>query len=680
MKIFISLLILSFYLATQLAAQDSPKIKFEKVTPEEVRMTVYEQDTTAAAVILYDEGSSEVIYNQTKGFTLEYQRFVRIKILKQSGTDWGNFSIPLYSSIQNREEIGTIKGITFNFENGKVEKTEMKKDAVFRERENKYWEMIRLSLPAVKTGSVIDLKYSIVSPLLWNLRSWKFQYLIPVKWSQYEVIYPEYFNYNHSSLGYHPLNSQTETTKNASINLTTTTHTNGALVGSGNQRTNESIPYRANVFNYTAKDVPALKTEPYLTTLENYTTKLKFELSNIDLTKIGGSFKNYTSSWNEIASGLLLDDDFGVQIKSANFAKDDIAALTAGKTDEKQKMIALYTFIQQNIKWDKLKSYMPSKSLRKTFNDKTGNSAEINLLLVAMLKESGIEADPVILSTRDNGMVSFVHPTLSDCNYVIARAMINGTAVLLDATEPNLPAGLIPFRCLNGQGRLIKKDHTVEVPLVDSKSVSNTSIDIVLKDGKFTGTLNSIEGGLNAFYFRESVKDASGEKEFFEKLKNKSTDIQFDDYTYSNLDSIYKYTEKKYSIVLQNDTETDADIIYFNPVLANRIASNPFTAPTREYPVDYGVPFTDTYQLSLVIPEGYAVEELPQNKSFGLEGKSGSFFYQTSQVGNRIILSMRLNIEKSLFLPAEYQMLKEFYNLLVSKEAEQIVLKKINKG
>jgi hypothetical protein len=44
---------------------------------------------------------------------------------------------------------------------------------------------------------------------------------------------------------------------------------------------------------------------------------------------------------------------------------------------------------------------------------------------------------------------------------------------------------------------------------------------------------------------------------------------------------------------------------------------------------------------------------------------------------NRIILNLRFSIDKSLFLPEEYKNLKEFFDLIVAKEAEQIVLKKL---
>lgn len=654
-SVLTSLFVLLFVVLS--LAQQPPKVKFEKVSDEEIKMSVYEPDTSAVAVILFDDGISEVTWVNQQGFRLNYDRFVRIKILKQAGTEWANFKIPLYIEYTNREEIKGIKGVTTNFENGQMVQTEMKKEAIFRESENKYWDMIRLTLPSVKVGSVIDLKYSISSPMFWNLRTWAFQYTIPVKWSRYQVSYPDYFIYNHTSMGYHPLVSQNHTTRNVTI--------------AGN------ISYLEQCYDYAAASIPALKEEPYLTTLENYTTKMKFELASVNLTAVGGNIHNYTDTWQDIAKRLLEDDDFGLQFKSANYASDDIAKLLNEKTEEKQKMLALYTYVQNTVKWNGNKNWLPSKSLRKVYNEKTGNSADVNLLLLALLKEAGLNAAPVVLSTRENGLTSIVHPTTNDLNYVIVRAMINDTPILLDATESNLQAGLIPFRCLNGTGRLIKNGGVEEIDLTNPRSGKNTLVSMELKEGKFVGSLFSRNVGLGAFNFRQAVKDAGGQKEYFDKLKNQTNDFTALDYEFSNLDSIYLPVSRKYNITIENESE-DADVLYFNPILSDRTTENPFTSPKREFPVDYGSSSSDIYQLILQIPKGYKVEEIPQNKSFTLPGKGAAYYYQMAQTESTITLSTRFIIDKTLFLPSEYPDLREFYNTIVAKEAEQIVFKKID--
>jgi len=672
------LLVAAFLFTLRLIGQEAPKVRFEKVSEEEMTMKTYPNDTTAEAVILYDEGSSIVKYDVEKGFMLTHERFVRIKILKQSGVKWGDFNLSLYSNGKNREEMQQIKGTTINFENGKTVKSEIKNDAIFRERENKYLETVRLSMPSVKVGSVIDLKYSIFTNLTWNLRTWKFQYTIPVKWSQYRVVYPEYFSYNHSSLGYHRLLYNKTSQINETINFTEKIVDNSGGFGSGGsqQTVYRKISYIAQIFEYAAIDVPAMKGEPFLTTLNNFTTRVKFELANVNFTKVGGTFKNFTTSWSDIARQLTEEENFGLQLKSVNIAEDAVIQLTKGTADTLEKLNIIYNHVKNTIKWNGYNSVFTDKSLKKVYSDKSGNVADINLLLTIMLNKAGISAFPVILSTRQNGLLSFAHASLSDCNYVIVKAVVNGKSILLDATEPNLQIGCVPFRCLNGDGQLITNEGSEPVQVNNPKSVENTMVELKIKDGKMTGIIQKKLFGLNAFNFRESVSSAGGKQEHFDKIKNSSTELDYLGYQYNQIDSLNQPVFIEYKIASKEEHNVNAEIIYINPVLVGRQNNNPFTSPTRDYPVDFGAPYAEAYNLQLTIPEGYSLEELPKSKLLVLPEKGGKFQYQVTQVGNKIMLNYRLSIDKTLFIPSEYESLKEFYNLVINKQAEQIILKK----
>ncbi len=679
MKTYFKLLTSIFLCINFAIAQENPKVKFGKISEEELNMKVYAPDTSAEALILFDDGNSSVKYDVSLNrFMLKFERLVRVKILKESGKQWGNFNISLYSYNQTREETRGIDGITYNLENGKIVKSDLKKDGIFKERENKYSETVKISMPAVKIGSVIDLKYSLYSPLLWNLQPWNFQYSIPVKWSHLYLEYPEYFNYNQSARGYHPLFSNKQGTKTESITYTATYESAGSGFNGGGQRqkVSESISYIANTFDFAAKEVPAIKEEPFCTTLRNFTTRIKFELRSTDFLKIGGTIKNYTNTWESISRELFDAEDFGGQIKGGNFLEDDVKQITSGIKDEMSKVIALYSYIQKNIKWDKYKDYSTSHPLRKTFADKTGNSADLNLLLLVMLQKAGIEANPVILSTRDHGILIPQYPSISDCNYVVIRAMIDGKPLFLDVTETKLPAGQLPLRCMNGNGILIDKNIPGEIPLNSTTSTSSTSVMLEMKEGKFMGKVISYLSGYEAFDFRNEIKEAGGDKEQFEKLKNNSKEIEYIDFVYNNIDSLYKPVEKRYNFAITEGVEGDNSIIYLNPILFGKWLRNLFTSPTRTYPIDFGVPFTESYKLLLEIPAGYKVEELPKSKSMILGEKDGKFIYTVGQMENRIIINLRLSIEKPLFLPNEYQNLKEFLDRVVATENTQIVLKK----
>jgi hypothetical protein len=364
-------------------------------------------------------------------------------------------------------------------------------------------------------------------------------------------------------------------------------------------------------------------------------------------------------------------------IKSTRQVSETVEFLTKNTDDKKQKLETIYGYIQKNIKWDENLTLWPSKSLKKILSEKTGNSADINMLLNAMLIEAGIESNPVILSTRNHGIINPAHASLTECNYVIVRAVIDSKPILLDATETNLSLGVLPPRCLNCEGTLVKKDEAGIIALENPVSEKRTMASLEYKNGSFSGSLITKRSANAAYNFRETVKESGGEKEYFEKLKNKSTGLKYDAVSVENLDSINKGVITKYSVSIPDDGEEVADFLYVNPIIEGKLDENPFTAPKREYPVDFGNIFNESYQISITIPEGYVVEEIPQSLTLVLDDKSIRFICQTGQVGNSVMLNYKLNVDKPVFLPSEYESLKNIYDRMILKQSEQIVFKKI---
>ena len=80
--------------------------------------------------------------------------------------------------------------------------------------------------------------------------------------------------------------------------------------------------------------------------------------------------------------------------------------------------------------------------------------------------------------------------------------------------------------------------------------------------------------------------------------------------------------------------------------------------------------------LILSLPEGYAVDELPEELVIALPENAAIYSYTVKQSGNTIQLVSQLEIKKMKFYAQEYPHLREFFNQIVSKQQEQIVLRK----
>lgn len=646
-------------------AQSGPG-KFGRVEANELTMRVYDKDTSAAAVILSDVGYSYFTYN--KGFKIIFERHTRIKILKKSGYDAANIVIPYYQQGNTKEQVSNIKGYTYNLEGSRVSKDKLDGTVVFDEKLNENWFNKKIAMPNVKEGSVIEYSYTITSDFLYNLRSWEFQTTIPVVFSEYKVRIPEYFVYKQEQQGY--LNFDVYKKESGIDNFMVTFNELRHV----SKPAAEAVKASGIIHHWVIKNAPALRQETYITTLRDYQSKIDFELQSVKYPN--QSPQIMTGDWEKVTREMLESEYFGSQLNQNGFFKNEVAAITAKHPKPEQQMAAVHDFVKTTVKWNGMFSYAPSGPIRKAFENKKGNAADINLLLIAMLRNTGLDAAPVLLSTRENGRVP-ESPMLSKFNYVVAHVVIGDKEYLLDATDPLLPAGMLPVHCLNGQGRLIKKVDQRWVALVptfmDTKFFSGELT--INSNGALAGKATESSNGYNALRLRKEIKD-EGEAKYAEKISKEIGTYKIEKPTFSNVTDLGKPLNIDYQLT-SSGSDQHADVIYLNPMMGQGEKENPFKLENRLYPVDLAVPIDHTYMCRFAVPEGYEVEEAPKNAVVTLPENGGKFMYMIEKQGNSVQITSKISVLRPVYYAPDYPYLKEFYNLIVAKHAEQIVLKKV---
>ncbi|ALI98886.1 DUF3857 domain-containing protein [Rufibacter tibetensis] len=665
-----SLLTVTFLLFYSLAYGQETPVKFGKVTEEEIKMQVYAKDTSAAAVILADYGRSYFTYNQ--GFKVNFERIQRIKILKKTGYDWANVVVPYYQRNSSKEQVVNIKGVTYNMEGGKVVKVKMEDKAVFDEKESANWFNKKFTLPAVKEGSVLEVSYTVTSDFIFNLRDWAFQSSIPVVYSEYRASIPQYFEYKQVQQGYEPFVISESLPGSTTFTVRWSSSIEPGIGGGRSSGGSETISATTVNHRWVMKDVPAITSESYITTVSDYISKIEFEL---EWERFPGEIpKRYAGNWDSFSEELMKEERFGLQLNRTGFFKSEVAALPAA-TDTLARLNTIYEFVKKSVKWNGNGGKYVTSTLRKAFDTKTGNAADINLMLVAMLRDAGFEANPVVLSTRDNGRAPH-SPVLSKFNYVIASAKVGDRTILIDATDPFMPLGALPKRCLNGDGRLLTKAGSQWVPLqAADRTTELVNAEIkVLPTGILNGKVTESRSGLWAVNLRHSVQEA-GEAKFLEKIVSNQNQYERKAPVLQNLKEVHKPLGLQYEVASVGDDQTK-DIIYLNPMLLKGEQDNPFKNNNRKYPVDFGHPTEEVYICNFTIPDGYAVEEMPKNVVVALPENGGRFTYMLQATGNRIQIMSKVTISKPVFYAEEYEYLKQFYTQMVAKHAEQIVLKK----
>jgi len=651
--------------------------KFGDVPEDDIKMTRYEKDTTAAAVVLADVGESAIIYDPNDGFVLRFERLRRVKILTKDGLDYANFIIPLYNDGKgNTEKVSALKGITFNLENGKVVETKLKNEGIFKEKQDDNVDLTKITMPNVKVGSVIELSYVVRSEFIFNFQDWEFQSEIPTVWSEYRALIPEYFSYEFYMQGYVPVTENQKTSAQDAINLVSKERTTGGFKSASTSFSNEKIEFKKNTNRWVIRDVPAFKPEPFITTPNDYISKINFELAYIQYPN--QPIKRYMGTWADINTQYLEDSNFGKEVTGNGFLKKTVEEIASGSSSPEDKILTIVNYVKASVEWNGQSRRFTTKSLKNVLDDKKGNSSEINLLLASMLDKAGIRVNPVLISTRDHGFVRESSPISSQFNYVICMATIGDKVFLLDATDRLLGPDMLPERCLNGNGFVVADDGFKWVKLqlpVKSRTLVNAELQLT-EEGDLNGKLLIERGGFDGLNYRK--KYLAGTEEEYVKEFGAQRPWVISNSEINNVKEVSLPLKEQYEIVVNEHVTTTPDAMFINPFLLYRMDENPFKLENRAYPVDYGSAFERIYMCKITLPKGYTVDELPPAKVIKLPNNGGRYTYSLIQSGDAINFISSFQINQNIFAQTEYPYLREFYDQIVAKQSEQIVLKKSN--
>ena len=649
----------------------SQEFKLGKVSIAELEQKSHPKDSAATAAILYKKGTARIEYDVNDGFVTVTDVETRIKIYKKEGLDWANQDVWYYNYPSLREKVSFSDAVTYNIVGGKIEKTKLKSDGVFEEVLNKYKSLKKITMPNVKEGSVIEFKYSIKCPQA-MIRDWDFQTSIPVNYSEFSTFIPEYFTFSPRQKGYFfPKATTARVAKSITFN---NKERSGGRVTSTNFST-DYLTYMEDQVTYKAVDFPAMKDEAYVNNIDNYTSSVAHELS---MTKFPNQvLKEYSADWASVVRTIYDYDDFGPELNKTGYFEDDLKKILSGINTPEEKILVILNHVKSNVKWNKYYGYGCDNGVKKAYKEKTGNIADIYLMLTAMLRYSGLTANPVLVSTRSNGIALF--PNRTAFNYVIAAVETPNGYVLLDASEKFTVPNVLPLRVLNWSGRLIRKDgSSEEINLMPEKtSVDNVFMNYSIDSaGKVTGKTRRQYMDYNAMITRGNIEGLK-EEEYLEKLENKNKKIEISDYSKTNEKDILLPIIETYSFTGNDLCEVIGGKIYLNPMLFFATNNNPFKQETREYPVDFSFPFTDKYSINIEIPEGFVVETLPAPAAVTMEDNLGVFKFNIAANDNKLQLSILHQINEAIVSAEKYEMLKEYYKTMVEKETEKIVLKRI---
>ena len=635
-----------------------------KVTIAELEQKFNPKDTTAPATILFKKAKTFFTYNIKTGFTANHVYEYKIKIYKKEGLSWANQKVRFYVGYENmnKDQLEFSNVLTYNLENRSIVKTKLDGQGTFKSNVNKYWSEKTITLPNVKVGSIIEFKYILKSENIVEFPDFQCQYDIPVNYFQYKTMIPEYYIYKPLLIGYQKMTSDSKMTS-------------GSQSFENKYGQSSSFTYNQIDAVYSDNDIPALLDEPYIDNLENYRISIRHELERVRLPEM--PVKDYAMTWEGVAASIFKNENFGKQLNEKTFLLEDLRRILINVESMDERLNIIFKFVQNKMNWNEKNDCYADKGIVEAYKNQIGNVAEINFILINMLKLAGIEVNPVLVSTVENGIP--VYPTRTGFNYVIAAAEIEGKRILLDASHKFTSPNILPLNILNWKGRLIKDDGTsAEVELLPSNlSKENFNLMVAIDaEGRMNGKARIQRTAYDAYQFR--VQNNISEENYLEKFERELGNVSISNYHIENKKSNFKDPIlETFSFTSPGQFDIIDGKIYVNPLLFFTRSRNPFNQEQRQMPVYFGYKNQVKYNIIFEIPQGYVLESMPTPIKIATQDKDIIYLLTFSNQENKIQISCLKEINNSIFAPEEYNGIKEIFHKMITSQNQKIVLKKV---
>ena len=654
---FFKLFFLLSWPFTTATAQDNVNMKFGKPTKEEMQMTVYEADPNAEAVVLCRLTDVEYTVQQSS-YLVDYRDKCRIKVLKPSGARFAKVVIPyqVAMSVNNNitglklnakslpqpggssnsyfegegvsmtedvfavegdEDLESVKATAFNMEGGKVVKTSLKKSEIVKKKIDEHNYLVEFTVPNVKEGTVIEYEYTIHSQLFWQLRDWYAQCEIPVVYAKLDMNIPSYLIFNIEDHG---------------IQRLTYSCTAGSLSFKlDSDPLAKQTQVKTNHYVYIGRNLMAMPKDDYVWNAQDHWAGITAELKQYRLP--GAAQMDYARTWEQIDEMILTSDDLGIHLNDHSpLASELKEAKIEEITNPRERVAAVYKLVMSKVKWNGKYELSPAP-VAETLKKGEGSNADINLLLIQSLHEVGLTAAPVMLRTRDLGLLPYNFPSFSKLStFLVGVVMPSGGNIYLDASNKNGWLNMLPEVMLVEKARLVQKGNKSQwVNLQkESKAERSTVIDAKLSaDGTLSG--------------KQTTRNEGGE----------------------TVES--EYTKKG---------QVSDGVISICP-FPDKLIENPFTAETRKMPVEFPCIGSNRVVITFALPEGYTIVGEPRNTTVltpdkGVEGRIHTTFGE-----GRVQMSCQFSINKLSHSEKNYADLRQIFDMLSKYTSEQLTIKKL---
>ncbi len=624
----------------QTAAPVPTAQSFGKVDKADLEMTKCDFEPDANAEILFDKGDT---YFDTQ-YNINTDRHKRIKIFNDNGKEEANIRIEYYS--YNRAEYITgLQAETINLTNGVIEPIKVDKKQIFTEAVDKYHSALVFSFPNVKPGSIIEYKYRLTSVSIDAFPDWYFQNDLPTRYSELNTNTPEFLTYKRLT----NLHSPYVVDKTSSSNTRTEAMAN----------------------------IPSLKDEPFMDARNDNSERILFQLLSIRIP--GYYYPNFQDSWEKVGQNRINNEDFGGQLNRKLTGEEVIIAKAKALKTDDEKIAYIFNEVKNTMKWNDVYDINSTDGTPKAWEKKVGNSAEVNIILYHLLKKSGLNVHPMMVSTRKNGRINPGYPSYYQFNSAVAYIPVDSAKYyVLDATSKYNLYNQIPVNFLNSFGlSLDGENKAYDLQFLQQPDPVRQIVLInaeIKPDGKMAGTADISSFSYNKMNYTKKYK-TDGEKKFNDYIREDNNNLKISSLAFENMDVDTLPLRQKINFNLDL-TGGDENYIYFNSNIFTGLKTNPFLAENRFTDIDFG--YRDNYAITGIfkIPAGYKVDVLPKSVSMVIPDGTVVCKRLVAEQDGSIMVRFNIDHKKSMYFKENYPEFREFCKKMYDMLNEQIVLKK----
>ena len=567
---------------------------------------------------------------------------VRIKIFSDDPFDFAEAAmvgIPFYFA-DDIERIVNLEGITHQPDG--TRRYLHRNDTRIVDLNSRY-KILEFEMPDVKQGSIIEYKYTLERRYIEELPDFHFSHRVPTRQASLYLQNSNFARYETVQENVEfDLKYEEQRVDTSSVPMIFTYRR----------------PEPVYIQKWSAGNIPALDESSYVSSIDDIRSKLRFQIS-----EFGQPRQPLENSWEFVAAQILRNnnpfeftDNYDTLLQLGREIAEESASDIAAMTN-------IFKTVNGSVQYDGRRSVFADGSLDHVLTGEPSTQAEINLVLLTLLRGAGLDARPLYFSAREFGRINKSFPSLFQFNSMLIVSELEGETFFMDASFPHSLPNLIPVESYNEQGMVLTESEHQWIDITPDRSVFKLDIFVdarLTRNGSLIGRLEAETKGYPSQQIRQNIERGSS-------LRQIIADTFFDVYSDAVLEQNQITIDGQDNDIVNVETNftipdyaiTFSEGIEFRPMIVGYLFRNPFESSERRVPITLDAPEMLSIHYTIQLPDGFTFDVTGETRSTSLVGARLFEEYLTER--NTIEYSFDIEINRKEFPADVYSQLRRMY-------------------